>query len=201
MNKENGNCYPDCEVECTDYSCTRSNECMCKPGSEKTANSNRFVKLLFFNKSLFEGKIIRCKSICDDDYEWDTSESICRLKCSDGYYPTRNGSEQICKPLCSGGCLNGSCAEPEACQCSDGFEYNREFKGCIIRSDYCSVCSCVDTLFVYPFRPLNVPKLCFVMVLVAAIVVAIFCAISLFMYRRFIKRINHPFNLSISNGI
>lgn len=39
--------------------------------------------------------------------------------CCDGY--TKSNIEDICIPVCSNGCLHGTCIEPEKCKCEVGY--------------------------------------------------------------------------------
>lgn len=38
----------------------------------------------------------------------------------------RDGSNSICDPVCTPGCINGNCVEPNSCQCWEGYEDTRQ---------------------------------------------------------------------------
>lgn len=195
FNKDTNECDSICDIPCTNGICTRPNVCKCNAGYHVSMSEYEDI----------EGDCIKteCNPVTPESDEClngkCTPHGTCR--CNDGFikdHSTLNGSKNestvICKPVCSSGCFNGSCVKPDVCHCDNGFEYNLASKGCIEISSYCEVCRCVHSVFA---QPLNVPKLCYMLVIVAALVVVIVCAFSVFLYRRYIKRINHAYNVDV----
>ena len=45
--------------------------------------------------------------------------------CDDGYKLQSEGSH-ICEPICSEDCVNGTCTEPDVCECNHGYEKDLE---------------------------------------------------------------------------
>jgi hypothetical protein len=43
-----------------------------------------------------------------------------------------DSNSKTCVPVCSGGCVNGSCAEPDECKCYEGYHMDPEGNSCIL---------------------------------------------------------------------
>lgn len=181
----NGNCiknecHPRSRDECVHGSCSSNGICECDEGFIKNYDT------------------LACDPICDEECIFGTCTAPNTCTCQQNYQ-LQNASNRICRPICSVGCANGSCVIHDICICDIGFEYNPEANGCIKISctTYCLVCQCVDSIFGHSFTPMSVTKPCYTIMLATTIVIIILCLFLVFSYRRYINRINRPFNPSI----
>lgn len=207
-------CLPQCSIQCENSTCTSPNECTCNPGYKPTADNHRFVTKKWFSAS-FDERIFRCESICRGGYKFnkDTSEceSVCDTPCTNGVCTGRNVCEcnfgyhheqeegtcvkNDCDPATPdrNECPNGKCTSNGICQCNDGFIKDHQITNAskIIckpkkSSHKCDFCQCVKLLFE---QPLNVSRTCYMIVMAAVLCIIIVCAFSVFVYRRYAKRL------------
>lgn len=170
FNGDSKQCDPVCSAPCTDGVCHQPDECKCNSGFHKNN----------------VGTCIRNE--CDpvepvsDECHHGTCSSNGTCLCDDGFI--RDQSTSKCY----------SRAKSNESSCNYGFEWNNSESKCIKISGYCNVCQCVNSVF--SSRSLTVDKTCYTYVLIAALLVVMVCAFSVFLYRRYIKRINHPHNRS-----
>lgn len=56
----------------------------------------------------------------------------------------RNGSKTVCDPVCTPECQNGTCVEPNKCECFDGYQLSESSKKWYLCQPVCSL-SCVNS--------------------------------------------------------
>lgn len=171
FSQDSKECDPICFAPCTDGVCLKPGECECNSGFHKNDSG-----------TCTRNECDPVAAVSNECHNGTCSNGTCL--CNNGFI--KNPSTLNCYP---------GTESQNVSNCSDGFEWNNSEWKCVKVTGYCHVCQCVNTVF--SSKSLTVNKACYTYVLIVALLVVMVCAVSVFLYRRYIKRINHPYNLSI----
>ncbi|XP_017858948.1 PREDICTED: multiple epidermal growth factor-like domains protein 11 [Drosophila arizonae] len=109
-------CQPVCKTsECTNGICQEDGSCQCRRGYRRNATLDM------------------CVPDCPNLAEHSDCIAPNEQRCHEGYEGHWDREQNYrCEPICSSGCRNGKCLEPEHCACNVGFGHvgNRVGAGC-----------------------------------------------------------------------